>query len=469
MTVRKCLISAALAVLSCGSAVFAADQSSAGSGALTSDNSAQPVYMDASGPTSLTPTMYLLDPTGFGKWLEQNKISFQGYVEGGYWYDTSNPRFGGPPATGGTGDYPTDVGFPGNFSNRPQLDQLDASLTKTIDTTKSWDWGFDVEGGYGTDDALIHSNGLSVVGPGHVGALATRYVPRNQLDLVQANFSVLVPLGTGLTIKGGKFVTPIGYEYIDPILNPFYSHSYLFTFGIPLTQTGLTFSYDFSKLVNGNDLTVLAGFTRGWNQSTNDNNGDPDFLGEITTAFDKAGNFGFTFNFSEGPQTAGDDKDFWTVMEAIPTYKVSDELTLALDTLYGDAPHQSAITPGASAQWYSIAAYAAYKFNPYATANVRVEWYRDQGAMTVNGAISAANATPIPPVLSYSTNYYEATAGVTIHPLPNDNIFQYLELRPEVREDWADRPAFNASHTSAITHIGDYTQFSVAMDAIMQF
>ena len=33
--------------------------------------------------------------------------------------------------------------------------------------------------------------------------------------------------------------TPLGYETIDPSTNPFYSHSYIFNFGLPLKHTGI--------------------------------------------------------------------------------------------------------------------------------------------------------------------------------------------------------------------------------------
>jgi hypothetical protein len=93
--------------------------------------------------------------------------------------------------------------------------------------------------------------------------------------------------------------------------------------------------------------------------------------------------------------------------------------------------------------------------NSYLTINGRGEYYRDQGGFTIGNGISA--------------NYYAGTVGVDIHPLPNDNVFQYLQFRPEVRYDYSDRTVFNNSHNSAITGVGDYEQFSVAMDAIMQF
>jgi len=37
----------------------------------------------------------------------------------------------------------------------------------------------------------------------------------------------------------GKFVTLLNYETIDPEGNQFYSHSFLFAFSAPFTQTGI--------------------------------------------------------------------------------------------------------------------------------------------------------------------------------------------------------------------------------------
>jgi hypothetical protein len=448
MTVRKCIISAVLGALAFGSAAFATDvqPTPAPSPVAQSDLSLVPTYMDTASPTSLTPIMYALDGTSFGKWLENNKIDITGFVEGGYWYDANNPRLG----DGTKGDAPTNIGFPGLYSNRGQLDQLDLDISKTIDTTKKWDFGFNFENGYGTDDAQIHSDGM----------LDNDTTTPNQYDIIQANVSVLFPVGNGLTIEFGKFPTLFGYEYINPTLNPFYTHSYLFTFAIPLTNTGVLASYTFPKLINGNDMTVTAGITRGWNQSIKDNNSAIDFMGEATSSItDK---LALTFVMSEGPEATHDNGDYWTVLELEPSYKMSDQLTLAWDIVYGDFPHGSASDPGESAQWYGIASYAAYKVNSYLTLNLRDEYYRDQGGSTnssnegeVNGPVSAG--------------YEEVTFSTDIHPLPNDNIFQWFQLRPEVRYDLSDKPVFNHAHTGTSAPSGDYNEFTFGMDAIMQF
>jgi hypothetical protein len=479
----KSLIMAVLATLASGAAVWAADPP-------TTSTPPSTVYADGSTPTTLTPAMYLLDKTSFGKWLESENISIGGFAEGGYFYDTSNPHMG----ANAHGDSPTLIGFPGGYSNRFQLDQLDMMFQKTVDTTKPWDIGFQFEQGYGTDDAQIHSDGL--VDNRAPATLYNKYntnpgagFPRNQYDIVQANVT-LEAFGSanqpGMTIEAGKFVTLFGYETINPTGNAFYTHSYLFTDGIPLTQTGILGSYTFPNIFKG--VTITGGATRGWNESTNDNNGEVDFLGEIkTTLTDKAG---LTFNIGEGPESygapisdlsskyggagdpatfKGDSNNYWTVLELEPTYTVSDQLTLAADMLYVDFPHGAltdtetdtlgnVVPKGDAAQWYAVAAYAAYKVCPEATINTRVEWYRDQGGFSVGAASGPVSA-----------NYYEATVGVQVHPFPTNDILQWLQIRPEVRYDWSDRPVYNASHTSAIGGVGDYSEFTVAMDVIMQY
>ncbi|HUB25088.1 MAG TPA: outer membrane beta-barrel protein [Tepidisphaeraceae bacterium] len=483
MKIGKCLTGVAMAALAFGSAAWAASPSSASIPSIYDSSTADPVYADGGTPTTLTPTMYLLDKTSFGKWLESANISIGGFAEGGYYYDTNNPRYGsGPAGRPGNGDAPTLIAFPGDYSNRPLLDQVDLMIQKTADTTKTFDFGFQAEQGYGIDDALIHSYGIldnrapaSLYNKFQFGRTVENYTdgepdPNNQYDLVQGNVTLEV---MGLQVKAGKFVTLIGNEVINPTGDLFYTHSYTFNFGEPLTQTGVLLSYTFPKVVLGHDLSITAGTTRGWNESTSDDNGEVDFLGEASTSItDK---LSVVFNMSEGPEgyqffagDKGDSHNYWTLLEVIPSYAVSDQLTVSADCQYGDFPHgglstdaTGALISDGNAQWYSVCAYADYKLCSYASINTRIEWYRDQGGFT--GFLAGADNAPI------SANYYEGTVGVQIHPFPTNDILQWLQLRPEVRYDWSDRAVFNASHDSSITGSGDYSQFSVAMDVIMQY
>ena len=389
-----------------------------------------------SGPPP-TPIMFLIGNTGVGQWMNNNHLSITGFVEGGYFLDTNNPS----PAK----DLPTLIVFPGNYSNKVLLDQIDVTLSKTIDSTKSWDWGFTFENGFGSDDAFIHSNGMLDNRP------ASQI--QNQYDIPQANVELLVPLGTGLTLEAGKFLTIFSNEVINPTGDAFYSHSYSFSFGVPFTSTGVTGSYTFPKLLGGNDLTVTGGISEGWNQSLRDANGNIDFLGEAKANITSA--LSWVFNLEIGPQALPvprhfpqNHSNYETNAELILNDQLSSELKLTGDFLYSDFPNEGVTSN--SAQWYGACGYAGYTFDPYLTFNLRGEWYRDQGGFTTGT----------------SANYYEATAGVQIHPLPNDNIFQFLQIRPEVREDISDRRVYDFAHDNGA---GDYNELTFAVDVVMQF
>jgi hypothetical protein len=154
-------------------------------------------------------------------------------------------------------------------------------------------------------------------------------------------------------------------------------------------------------------------------------------------------------NLEEGPEGTNDNSDYWTTAEAIGSFTATSSWTLSSDLVYSDFPHGAAAV-GQAAQWYGVALYSNYKFNSMFAFNVRAEWYRDQGGFTTGT----------------QANYYEATAGVQIHPLPNDNIFQYLQFRPEIRVDDADRRVYDANGDNGR---GEYSELTAAVDVIMQF
>src|SRR5205814_3292716 len=118
---------------------------------------------------------------------------------------------------------------------------------------------------------FIHANGLNFYGGNN-----PQLSPDEQFDLTQAYVQVNLPIGNGLLLTGGKFVTLLGYEVINPTGDPLYSHSYLFGFAIPFTHTGVLAAYPITD-----KLTVTAGITRGWEQALKDNNDSIDGIGQI--------------------------------------------------------------------------------------------------------------------------------------------------------------------------------------------
>lgn len=306
------------------------------------------------------------------------------------------------------------------------LNQADLQISKTVDTSK-FDFGFMIEGFFGRDAVYTHSNGILDNGNKHGNTS-----PDEDFDLPQAYLTVNIPVGNGITISAGKFVTLMGIETINPTTNDFYTHAYLFSYAIPFTQTGILAAYKFN-----NSLSVNAGITRGWNQSTSDNNGAIDFLGQLTwTINDK---MSLLANLSEGPQSTGDNSDYWTVPEAIFNWQISDQLKLAVDAVYGDA--------SSIAQWYGVAGYLTYTLDKYAAINFRAEYYHDGRGFTTG-------------VGGSDTNYCEGTLGVAITPTADVPLLQSLTIRPEVRIDTADHSVYDGTK---------FTQLTAAMDIFLKF
>lgn len=391
--------------------------------------SVKPLYLQDSQPASQPapppkPLMAGLEAIGIGKPLEDAGITVGGYIEGGYTISFNPPP--GNVLAGRVFD---------TKNERVVLDQLDLYVDRTVDYAKAAanhtiDIGAHADFIYGWDSGLIHSSGIfdssAVAGVGK-GYYTSRTKPDNQFDVNQAYVDVALPVGTGLRIRVGKFVTPIGYEVINPSGNAFYSHSYLFGFAIPFTQTGVMGEYKIND-----DFLVDAGITRGWNQSLRDNNGDPDFLGTVTwtpQSSDFMKKWKVIANLSEGPQTTGNNSDWWTLIDVSAIYTVNEKLTVAANIDYGDAP---GATASGAAQWYGIAGYAAYVLNDYATANLRGEWYGDSKSFTL-GATGGAQ------------DVYEVTLNADLKPFPSNAIGQNLVIRPELRWDYSNKVFFNGA------------------------
>jgi hypothetical protein len=340
----------------------------------------------------------------------------------GYLYDFSKPKDIAP-AKVVAGDQ---ILFPGDYKNSFLLDQADLSFERAIDASKGFDIGFKVEGIFGVDAFYTHSNGIldqnnKEIPPGGGD---------NQLDLEQAYVTVGIPIGTGLTLQAGKFDTLFGLETINPTTNYFYTHSYIFSFGIPFTQTGILGTYNINS-----SFALTAGITRGFNQSTLDNNGVPDFLGEAVLTL---GNLKITGNLGIGAEQTDDNHDYTILPEIIITDKFSDQLSVDGDILYGDTAHFN--------QWFGAAAYAQYTFNKFLALNLRAEIYHDGHGLTTFYGLS-------------DINYLEGTVGLGITPLPDSSLFNSLTVRPEVRVDTADHNNLE----------GHFTQLTAAVDAYWKF
>ncbi len=396
----------------------------------TSSSPPEKETQEAKPPEVPAPTpgllMKLLGRAGLAKPLDKAGLNIYGYVEAGYMHDFTAP---------GRHNEPTFIGL-NSFKDAAILDKICLNVERTVDPTKKkFDFGFHVEGIYGTDAAFVHSNGL-------VDSQTGRY----QGDLLQAYVDVTIP-GLPVRIRAGKWIELAGFEQFsaniygafgDPA-RALYSYSYQFLYAEPETQTGVLVT-----AVLNPQSSFDVGFTRGWNQSIKDANGVLDFLGRATfTPSDKTS---IIFVINGGPEfptgfghnlPKGDSHHWWTALDLVVTQKITEKLSLGMGGDYVYASQIPGLT-GGSKQWGGVAGYVSYAIDPHFTLNTRLEWYNDSAKGFSIGA----------PV---SANYYEITAGVAIKPFPNDKFLSKLLLRPEFRYDHSDHPVFDKGDRNQVT------------------
>ena len=336
-------------------------------------------------------------------------------------------------------------------SNEFVMNQAVITAERALDPKVGFDWGFKLQLLFGTDARYIHSLGLLDHTMG-----TSLYQP----DIPEAYLSLHLPLLTegGIDVKLGKFVTLEGAETVDPRTNVFYSHSYIFNFGIPINHTGALFTLYATKWLN-----LVAGVTRGVNTSIDDNNDAPAFHGGIGLHLNEE-KFVVSAATHIGPETPGNDHDLRYLNTITTTWKITDKLTSITDLNY---THDDA----ADASAYGVAQYLTYVINDKITVKIRGEVWRDD-----QGFYAAQFADPHDPMRALAgepvidprtvgggrTTYGALTIGLDLKP-PVPKPFTGLTIRPELRIDhsFSDTQPFNDS--------SDDTIFTLAIDAITTF
>jgi hypothetical protein len=404
-----------------------------------------PVYADESAASEGT-LMRGLDQVGVGQTLSKLGINVFGWVEGSYNYNFSNPHSR------------VNLDFFDVKDSEFQLNQLNLSIERKVTlSSKQFDIGGRVDLLYGSDAEFIHSNGLldHQTGP-------------NQFDIPQIYADVALPVGDGLRLRVGKFEF---FKLTDPNASPLFSHTWFYSTGgqnpvppktistlegaaLPFTETGVTGYYEFSKQLN-----VEAGFGRGFDESSKDNNGAIDGFGRVGYAIsDKTR---MSFALVTGPEINQDNSHYRTTGDLSVAHSVSDDLLILAEGEYGvqarSANFPAFVAPGVvgtssgDAHYYGLNATAVYTINKNLSVAGRVEWYRDEQGFTTGFSAFGKGGL----------NLYEVTLGLTITPLPDDAVGSGLKIRPEIRYDFSDKNYFDTGTAN--------DQWIAAVDAIFNF
>ena len=368
------------------------------------------------------------------------RFKISGWLDSGVTFNPDSPR-----------DNQNFGRFFDDRSNEPMLNQLVINFERALAPQPGeFDWGFKLQMLYGSDARTIHSLGL-------FDRTAHEIL---QPDLVEAYLNLHFPIISegGLDLKLGKFVTLEGAETIDPHTNFFYSHTYIFNFGIPFNHTGALATFHATKW-----LDLMAGITRGVNTSIDDNNDAPAFHGGLGLNFNE-GKVVVSASTHIGPETPDNNHDLRYLNDITTTWKIANKLTSITDLNY-------ALDEVAGAKAYGVAQYLIYSINNWLTAGIRAEIFRDdKGFYVVSFAdnedpMRALRGEPtIDPrtVGGGRTTYGALTAGLNIKPaMPKP--LSALTIRPELRYDRAltDTRPFNDSR--------DRDQFTAAVDFILTF
>ncbi|MEW6511087.1 MAG: porin [Bacteroidota bacterium] len=261
--------------------------------------------------------------------------------------------------------------------------------------------GFRIDANYGAATDIIHS--------GSPGTLNT---------FQQAYLTVVVPVGAGVTVDAGKFVTHMGYETIKSKDNANYSRSFLFAWAIPYYHLGVRASYPVAD-----NVTIGASVCNGWNASALNSHKT---IGAMVT-YAPVPSLSLAAGWIGGPQqpdTLGNDSRH--VIEAIVGFQANDRLSFAVDGNYGTEP-----VGGATMVWKGVAVYGRYLFSEASTFAARAEVYSDPEG--------------------YTTGLTQELKEITL-------TFEYrlvanLALRAEFRHDWSSAPAFDGKNGSGtMTH-----------------
>jgi hypothetical protein len=412
-----------------------------------------------------------------------NGIMFSGHVEAGTSINPDSPD--------------NNINFGQTFTDRAnsfRVNQTTLAAEQDIDSTAStFNWGWRVEGMYGTDARFTHTPGL------FDRATNSPY----QWDLEEGSVSAHLPYLTagGIDVKGGIYPTPIGYEVIDGTGNFFYTHSYIFNYGIPLKHTGVYATAHVTDMLDiwaGADTGVNSGLP--FLRSTDDNHA-PAFLAGfgLNNVLPNLTILGLAHIGAENGYVSGatlcgvttacyagdPNTHVRQIYDIVSTWKASDVLTIANETNYirDDLFHASA---------EGTAFYGIYKWNDQWSFGARGEVFRDDQGFFVSSVqesqafMNFERGTPTPNAAFSSgynagkATYSELTIGANWAPaiaFPDAApATAGLTIRPEFRWDHAFglnpgvHPFDVTSSSVAAGTVGTKDdQIELSIDAILAF
>jgi hypothetical protein len=290
-------------------------------------------------------------------------------------------------------------------SNQFGLNLIELVVDKAPDPSNSRT-GYHIALGYGQAMNAITGAGLTN------SLSADQYVK-------EAYFSYLAPVGKGLQIDVGKFVTPHGAEVIETKDNYNYTRGILFSYAIPYYHFGMRAKYVF------NDKYSMSGyFVNGWNNVIDNNSGKTYGL---TFGWTPNKKLSISQGYMAGPEQSNLNSDWRQLSDTVVTINATKRLTLAANFDYGRGDHIiGAVDP---VYWTGIAGYFKYALSDKYTVATRYEYYNDHYGFTTGAA-----------------GHIQEVTGTFEHPFAS-----HIVSRLEFRHDVANNPIFTKGAATPVS------------------
>lgn len=320
-------------------------------------------------------------------------VHIHGLVDGTYEYNLNRPN-----TSGGSSGGPNATA-PGGRVNQLRVFDTDANgwsleqFNLHMDRTADGGVGFVMDLNFGqVANVLRASTRESNLNPGAVS--------NDVIDLTQAYMTYTAPVGSGINLSLGRFVTLLGEETIDTYNGTNFNESrdFIFGFGIPFTHTGLRAQYTLNDKVG-----FTLGVNNGWDD-VSDNNDGQSVEGQIALTANP--NLSATITGMAGPEQVNHGNSMRWVIDPIVTYhtpitglQVIGEYLYGAEgspvsatptwdshgnSLYGNpAGPGGTVTLNKDVSWTAAAGYIVYDLNDNIEFATRGEWFRDaDGART---------------------------------------------------------------------------------------
>ncbi len=245
---------------------------------------------------------------------------------------------------------------------------------------------------------------------GHATSVFTPATDGDYKNIEEAYGSYMAPVGKGLQIDFGKFVTNAGAEVVEAKDDWNYSRSLLFQLAIPVYHAGVRLTY------SPNDkVTLMGGVVNGWN-NVNDNNTGKTVMASVTLK--PTGAVSIIENYIGGPEQANDSSDWRTLSDTVVSYTATPMVSLMANYDYGRDTILGVVNT-----WQGIAGYAKIQATKIVAVVPRVEWFKDANGWSTGTTQNLTGAT------------------LTLEIKPADNFM----WRVEYRGDFSNKSPFTDS------------------------